>query len=157
MGVTVRQKMKGKGNPWWVFVAHNNKRTSRMVGDKKAAEEVAGKIQARLQLGEFDFEEQKGTPEPTFKEYADSWIAMIAPTNCKESTVRSYQELLRLHVLPVFGSLKLKEINRGKLKDFFAAKALEGYARSSASHMKAVISNILNNAVDNETIPTNVV
>jgi len=57
MGVTVRQKMKGKGNPWWVFVAHNNKRTSRMVGDKKAAEEVAGKIQARLQLGEFDFEE----------------------------------------------------------------------------------------------------
>jgi hypothetical protein len=64
---------------------------------------------------------------------------------------------LRLHVLPVFGSLKLKEINRGKLKDFFAAKTLEGYARSSASHMKAVISNILNNAVDNETIPTNVV
>ena len=51
MGVTVRQKIPGKGNPWWVFVAHNNKRTSRMVGDKEAAEEVASKIQARLALG----------------------------------------------------------------------------------------------------------
>ena len=23
MGVTVRQNTPGKGNPWWVFVAHN--------------------------------------------------------------------------------------------------------------------------------------
>ena len=37
MGVRVRQKIKGKGNPWWVFVSHNGKRTSRKVGDKKAA------------------------------------------------------------------------------------------------------------------------
>ena len=35
MGVTVRQKVKGKGEPWWVFVAHNNKRTSRMVGEQE--------------------------------------------------------------------------------------------------------------------------
>ena len=38
MGVRVRQKVKGKGNPWWVFISHNGKRTSRKVGDKKYAE-----------------------------------------------------------------------------------------------------------------------
>ena len=38
MGVTVRQKVKGKGNPWWVFVSYNGKRTSRKVGDKTAAD-----------------------------------------------------------------------------------------------------------------------
>jgi hypothetical protein len=54
MGVKVRQKIKGK--PWWVFVAHNGKRTSRMVGDKSAAEAVASKIRAKLQLGEFRFD-----------------------------------------------------------------------------------------------------
>ena len=53
MGVRVRQKTKGKGNPWWVFISHNGKRTSRKVGDKKAAEAVAGTIRAKLQLGEF--------------------------------------------------------------------------------------------------------
>ena len=41
MGVKVRQKIKGKGNPWWVFVSHNNQRTSKMVGSKAAAEKVA--------------------------------------------------------------------------------------------------------------------
>ncbi len=34
MGVVVRQKVKGKGKPWWVFIAHNGKRASRKVGDK---------------------------------------------------------------------------------------------------------------------------
>ena len=59
MGVIVRQKQKGKGNPWWLFVTHNGKRTSRQVGDKTAAEKAASKIRAQLQLGEFDFEKEK--------------------------------------------------------------------------------------------------
>jgi integrase len=157
MGVTVRQKIPGKGKPWWVFVAYNGKRTSRMVGSKDAAIRVATNIEARLQLGEFEFGEAKEEKrEATFKEYADSWITTIAPASCKESTVRSYDDLLRLHVLPAFGSLKLSEINRGKVKDFFAGKILEGYAQNTVRHMRDVISNVLNKAVDDETIKNNV-
>ena len=51
MGVRVRQKIQGKGNPWWVFIFHIGKRTSRKVGDKKAAEAVTSTIRAKLQLG----------------------------------------------------------------------------------------------------------
>ena len=47
MGATVRQKVKGKGKPWWVFISHDGQRTSRKVGDKKAAEVVASKIRAK--------------------------------------------------------------------------------------------------------------
>jgi hypothetical protein len=32
MGVKVRQKEKGKGKPWWVFIAHNGKRASKKIG-----------------------------------------------------------------------------------------------------------------------------
>jgi integrase len=157
MGVIVRQKVKGKGQPWWVFVAHNGRRTSRRVGSKEAAEKVRSAIEIRLELGEFDWDEEKKEekPEPTFKEYADSWIATIALATCKESTVSSYDDLLRLHILPVFGSLRLREINRGRLKEFFAAKILEGYAKSSVVHMKNAISGILTKAVDDEVIPAN--
>ena len=99
MGVRVRQKVKGKGEPWWVFIAHNRKRTSRMIGDRGAAEEVASKIRAKLELGEFDFEPEKREPKvPMFREYADSWLTTIAPATCKESTVQSYDTLLRIHV-----------------------------------------------------------
>ena len=80
--------------------------------------------------------------EPTFKKYADSWISTTAPATCKEATVAGYEDLLKIHILPIFGSLKLTEINRGKVKDFFAGKTLEGYARSSVNHMKNVISGV---------------
>ena len=88
MGVTVRQKIKGKGNPWRVFITHNGKRTSWKVGAEDAAKKVAAKIQAKLQLGEFGFEEKSRVP--TFKEYSDSWIKTTVPATCKESTLSDY-------------------------------------------------------------------
>ncbi len=153
MGVTVRQKSKGKGKPWWVFVAHNGKRTSRKVGDKAAAQDVASKIRAKLQLGEFGFEEER--PVPIFKEYADSWIRTTVPATCKQSTTDDYQDLLRLHTLPVFGDLRLVEITRGKVKDFLLGKINQGYAKSTVNHMKNTISGVLNKALDDEVISAN--
>lgn len=154
MGVTVRQKVKGRGKPWWVFVCHNYKRTSKLIGDKQAAETVASQIRAKIQLGEFQFEEEK--PVPTFKEYADSWIKTTVPATCKASTVRSYQDILRLHVGPVFNDISITEITRGQIKDFLLGKLVnEGKARSTVSHMKDCMSGIFARAVDDELLPAN--
>jgi len=153
MGVKVRQKVQGKGQQWWVFISHNKKRKSRKVGDKKAAETVASEIRAKLQLGEFGFEDPK--PIPTFKECADSWIKTTVPATCKESTVRDYNDILRIHALPVFGDLNLVDITRGKVKDFLLDKVNHGYAKSTVSHMKDVVSGVLNKALDDEIIPAN--
>jgi len=154
MGVIVRQKTKGKGKPWWVFISHNGKRTSRMIGDKAAAQTVASQIRAKLQLGEFGFEQDE-KHEPTFKEYAESWINVSAVAELKESTLSDYREILSNHVLPVFGNLKLSEITKGKIRDFLAEKSNDGYARSTVTHMRNVISNVLNKAVEYEVIPQN--
>lgn len=153
MGVTVRQKVKGKGKPWWVFISHNGQRTSRQVGDKAAAQAVASRIRAKLQLGEFGFEEEK--PVPTFKEYAESWIRTTVPATCKESTLRDYQDILRLHVLPVFGERRVTQISRGKVKEFLLDKINQGYAASTVTHIKNVISGVLNKALDDEVIQAN--
>jgi len=88
-----------------------------MVGDRQAAERVASELRARLQLGDqFGFEEQK--PIPTFGEYADTWIKTTVQATCKESTLSDYQDILRVHVLPVFGDMRLTDITRGMVKDF---------------------------------------
>ena len=97
MGVTIRQKTKGKNQPWWVFIVHNSKRTSRKVGDKRAAESVASQIRAKLQLGEFGLEDKK--PRPFFKDFADSWINNTVPAICKRSTHEDYKAILNIHVL----------------------------------------------------------
>lgn len=67
-----------------MLIVHNGKRPSRKAGDKAAA----SKIRAKLQLGEFNFEEEK--PTPTIKELADSWINITGPATCKESTVETH-------------------------------------------------------------------
>ena len=153
MGVTARQKVKGKGQPWWVFITHNGKRTSRQVGSKSAAEEVASKIEAKLKLGEFSFEDEKSSP--VFKDYADSWIKTTVPANNKESTSKDYDDILRLHVLPAFGNLEVANITRGQIKSFLFNKINEGKAKSTVNHYRAVISGVLNEAVDAGVIPAN--
>ncbi len=66
MGVTIREKIKGS-DVWWVFVAHKGRRTSRKVGDRKAAREAARKIEARLILGKRAFHEEAKLPAPTLE------------------------------------------------------------------------------------------
>ena len=56
MAVTVRQKQKGRGNPWWVFVHVNGTRRSKKIGDKRAAEAVASQIRRKLKAGELNLE-----------------------------------------------------------------------------------------------------
>jgi integrase len=151
MGVRVRQKIKGKGNPWWVFISHNGKRASRKVGDNKAAEKVASTIRAKLQLGEFGFDDNK--PVPTFKEHAKVWLAL--PHDWKESTRESYQNNLNIHILPVLGSMPVNEIKRKDLKSFFDKKYSEGLNLNTIKLIRAPINGILSYAVELELIESN--
>ena len=161
MGVTVRQKTKGKGKPWWIFVTHQGNRTSKLVGDRAAAEEVASKIRAKIQLGEFSFEEEK--PVPTFKEYAESFIEGFSAINHKASTHDTYRGALQRHIYPVFGHKRLDDIKRKDVKEFLKTKQKElintekkkRFSSASVRNLKAYLSCILNQAVDDEIITAN--
>ncbi len=155
MGVTVRQKTKGRGKPWWVFISHNGSRTSRRVGDKNAAEKVASEIRAKLKLGQFSLDENREGPIPRFKHCAKAWIEITVPATCKESTVSDYQAILDNHVLPFFEDLKINEITEGKIKELLFSKVNGGKAGSTVSHIKNVISGVLNQAVDDDLITVN--
>jgi integrase len=138
-----------------VFISHGGGRSSKLVGDRKAATNVANQIREKIRLGEFKIETEEKKPISTFKEYADTWMKTTVPATCKESTVEGYSDLLRIHVLPVFGDLKMDSITRGKVKDFLMGKINEGYAKSTVNHMKNVVSGVLNKGLDDEIIATN--
>ncbi|MBW1924197.1 MAG: site-specific integrase [Deltaproteobacteria bacterium] len=153
MGVTVRQKVRGKGQPWWVFISQNGKRTSRKVGDRRAAERVASEIRARIQLGTFGFEEKK--PVPTFKEYAERFMKTYSAMNHKPTTRRSYRGALDKHILPYFGSKRLDEVTRSDIKDFITRKQSEGISPSTVRNLKSYLSAIFREALDDEIITAN--
>jgi len=151
MGVIVKEKNKGE---WWIFINHHGKRKAKKIGgDKRVAQEVAKKIEAKLALGEFSLDEKESIP--TFGEYASRWIATTIPATCKASTLKDYRGMLDKHVLQVFGKKPVDEINRLMVKEFLMEKSNEGFSGSTLTHLKNAISGTLNLAVDDEVISFN--
>ncbi len=155
MGVKVREKKKGSG-VWWIFIDHQGRRRAKKIGrDKKVAENIAKKVEAKLVLGDMGLVENKTVTAATFEEYADTWKTLTVPATCKPSTVSDYQGILKNHVLPVFGKSSVNEINRFMVKRFLMKKITDGFASSTVTHMKNAVSGVLNLAVDDEVLSTN--
>ncbi len=57
-------KIKQHKGAWWVFIDHHGKRKAKRVGNsKRAAEQVAEKIQAKIALGQFEVVDEKKTAD----------------------------------------------------------------------------------------------
>jgi len=155
MGVKVREKKKGSGI-WWIFIDHRGRRRAKKVGrDKKTAEGIAKKIEAKLVLGDMGLAEKKTVAAAMFEEYANIWITLTVPATCKPSTTGDYKGILKNHVLPVFRKTRVNEINRFMVKSFLMKKMADGFASSTITHMKNAIAGVLNLAIDDEVLLTN--
>jgi integrase len=167
MGVRIRQKKKGRNEPWWVFITHKGKRTSRCVGSKAAANKVASKIEAKLKLDEFDFEEAKKRTVPLFKDFAQGYLETYSAMNHKAATRETYRQAIDRHLDPFFGDMPIDEITRKHVKDFITEKQAEvvlvgkdgkkkkRLSAGTVRNLKAYLSAILAEAVDDELIPFN--
>jgi len=154
MGVRVREKIEGSG-AWWVFISHQGRRTSRKVGDRKAAREAARKIQARLTLGKGAFPEKNAKPPaPTLQQYFKSFEKSYRAT-LKPTTWSSYELSMRVHVLPKFGQLCLDDLTRVKMKEFVAELVEKGLARDSIRLILAALGIIYNQAIEDKVVSEN--
>ncbi len=155
MGVKVREKPIGSGE-WWIFIEHQTKRKAKKIGkDRKLANEVAKKIEAKLILGDLDLTPEDKIETPIFKEYANIFLNTYSKLHHKETTIDSYNSILNKHVLPVFGKTHLDEITRKDIKDFVIQKQTEGLSPNTVRICRAYLSSVLTQAVDDEIIPVN--
>ena len=125
----------------------------KKVGDKKAADEVASQIRAKLKLGDFSFEEEK--PVPTFGEYTKTFLDGYSMLNHKQSTRDSYNDVLNLHILPHFGKMRLNAISRKGIKDFLYGKQQGKLSSGTVKIIRSYLSCILSQATDDEIIMVN--
>jgi integrase len=99
------------------FRHHNGKRTSRQVGTLKAATKVQEQIEARLKLGE-DALPKEMPSSPTLQHFWQSFEETYLPLGVRESTMQSYRQCFRIHILPEIGNLRLDEVTRDRVKQF---------------------------------------
>jgi integrase len=148
MGVRVRQK----DGSWWVFIHHNRKRKAKKVGERKAAEEVARLLRARLTLG---LDAPNGSNSPTLQEYAPEWLRTYSTVHTKPRTVEFYEGMLRRHILPTLGSMRLGEVSRRDVQALIADRAAGGLARNTLTGMVATLKALCNHAIDHQVITQN--
>jgi integrase len=155
MGVKVRERPKGSGIHW-VFIDHQGQRKAKKIGkDKKLANDIAKKIQARFTLGDFDLLENDENAQPTFEEYANYWLEDYIKPLRRLSTYERYRDILKRHVFPVFGQIKIDEIKRVEIRNLFLKKSKAGLSRSMICLIRDVMSGPMGYAVEEELIPGN--
>ncbi len=154
MGVTVRQKNKGRGNPWYVFVHQNKTIRSKCIGDKKLTNAVAAKLRKRLLSGQLNLEGKEDNC-PEFAVYAKHYMEDYAKAVCKRNTWQGYEAIIRLHLSPAWKGKKLKQIKRADVKKLLLQRQQAGLSPKTVENIKALVSGILTHAYEEDLIQTN--
>jgi len=111
---------------------------TRAQAEQVRADRVRESVQARP---------KPANPHISFKEYADAWLTRVKP-DLARSTGRGYSAVLNHHLLPAFGVVKVRALHLGHLKTFLAEKRAAGYSRNMIRLMRATLSVILGDAVE---------
>ena len=101
----------------------------------------------------------------------DSWKSarsrpsLSTPNNGSSTTLNSlvsprqlpwYRDILRLHLLPAFGAVRLGQITRAMIKEFLSEKASGGrLSRDSLRLMLCTLGVIFSHAIDDELVANN--
>lgn len=151
MGVKVREKVLGSGI-WWVFVAHNKKRTSRKVGNKKAALNLKKEIEEELAKGSMGFlEESPATLAEYGRQHIESPIHEWGPR-----TTSTYLSHLEKHIIPYpLSQLPITEVRARHIKEWIGKLKGTGLAKATIQLILAVLSGIFEAARVDEIISAN--
>jgi integrase len=150
MAVKVKQH-KGK---WWVFIDHKGKRKAKCIGkSEKAAKEVAGKIEAKLKLGDFSLLEEK--PARPFDVYFRNWLDTCVKVHCKERTYDIYESVFRRYLLPAFGQKDINDITREEVKKLAYDMLARGLRRGTVKSHLASLRAMFNDAAEDQHVSFN--
>ncbi len=84
---------------------------------KRDAEEKLSELMGEVHNGTY-----KEIKKITFAEFSELWINSYAKTKTKPSTLRSYEDIVHNHLIPVMGDYLLAGINTGMLQRYVAMR-----------------------------------
>lgn len=113
-----------------------------------------------LEIFAFEFEQKVRSgkyldgEKLTFQAFTEIWQQEYALQHLEASTLQLYNNLLRLHILPVIGNIKLAKLQPNQLNKLYNTLATErkdgkegGYSTKTIKHVHNIISAIYSSAV----------
>jgi len=90
----------------------------------------------------------------TLPEYAKHWLTLIAHT-VKPRTLARYAEILTLHILPRFDKIRVRDMDRGRIKLFLTDRLSAGLQKRTVRNIQSVLRTMLNAAREDGLIASN--
>jgi len=150
MAKIIKGEKRGRPGVFMVdFRDHAGVRRNRTFGTKREAEDFLTTV----------LREHRNTTRPsvdpqiTFAEYAEQWLRLVKPS-LKQRSGEVYEQRLSGHVVPAFGPLKVRQIDRGRVKRFLAEKATT-HSGTTVRALRILLGAILDAAEDDGIIINN--
>jgi integrase len=153
MGVTVHKK--NATGDWYVWICYKGQRTSRKIGkDKRTALKAATKYRKELALGQVDFTNgrRKSDKDILFGHFCEIYLNKVAKHRLKYNSWRSYENLIKLYLLPAWKNKSLDSITRQEVRKFLLEKQATGLV---VNNIRVIISAIFAEAVERELVLVN--
>jgi integrase len=83
----------------------------------------------------------------TVGDFLTLWLRDTASTNVRPSTFRSYESIIRLHLLPTVGKTPLARLTPSHVQDLINRKLAEGLSPRRVEYIRAVLRHALNQAL----------
>lgn len=132
---------RGDGR-WCASVTLDGGRRKSFYGERR--EDVARKLSTALKA------HQDGLPLPaerqTVAQYLASWLESVRPS-LRFRTYQKYEELVRLHALPVLGRIALARLGPQHLQRLYTDRLEAGQSPTSVRHLHALLHRALGQAM----------
>lgn len=148
-GSIYRRKSDGK---WVASITLDNGKRKVFYGDKR--EEVADKLSKAL------YEQQQGilatTSKQTVEQFLHTWLESTQEGSVKPRTYERYEEIVRLHIVPIIGSCQLQKLTPQHVQALYAKKQKEKLSPTTINTIHNVLHKALEMAKRWELVTRNV-
>lgn len=140
---------------WMIDIRYRHPDGSRQVirkvspvQSRRGAERYERELREALLAGRYEKEETQaatvtGTSDvPTLRAFSREFMDSYARVNNKPSSIRSKEKILRVHLIPFFGTMKLDEIGSRQIETYKAAK-IRGLHRKTINNHLTVLRRML--------------
>ena len=94
--------------------------------------------------------------DSTFGAFLDRYLTEIAPQSCKAHTIHTYGVLIKHHIRPELGEVKLSKLRPDQLQHLYHTLSLKGLSKQTVHHVHSIIKHTLSYALKWGLVPRNV-
>jgi integrase len=94
-------------------------------------------------------------PDLKLGEYLDRWLSDSVKDTVRQRTWERYESIVRVHIKPAFGRVKLKALTSNHVRAFYREKLDAGLAPRTVNYIHTTLHKALKDAVSDGLVPRN--